>query len=194
MNKERPKLDLSINIPDLTDFYWMKTELQEFCRNHGLSTAGGKMEILKRIEVFLVSGNREDRPSRSNSSSKSAGLPKGPLSMSTVAGEDFRCTREIRDFFEAKVGEGFHFSVALQRYIKSNPGTTFQQIADEWARLRVAKASGEKESIGSQFEYNQFTRDFFADPENNGNTREDCIQAWKEIRSLRGSRKYKSKV
>lgn len=48
-----------------------------------------------------------------------------------------------------------------------------------------------KKQIGSQFEYNQFTRDYFADPKNKDKNREDAIEAWNTIKVLPGSNKYK---
>lgn len=48
--------------------------------------------------------------------------------------------------------------------------------------------------IGSQFEYNQFTRDFFADPENKEKKREDAIAAWTAIKKLPGENKYIPKI
>ena len=47
-----------------------------------------------------------------------------------------------------------------------------------------------KKQIGSQFEYNQFTRDYFSDPKNEGKKREDAIEAWNAIKVLPGNNKY----
>lgn len=47
-------------------------------------------------------------------------------------------------------------------------------------------------SIAPQFEFNQFMRDFFADPSNKGKTRKDATEAWKIVRNLPGSNKYKT--
>ena len=135
MNEKKPKLDINMNIQDLSEFYWMKAELQEFCRRLGLSTSGGKIEIRQRIEHFLRTGKRENISARPKGNSSASPSPKGPFNMNTRVRGNFRCTREIRNFFEAEVDRKFHFSVALQKFIKFNPGITFQQITDEWARL-----------------------------------------------------------
>ncbi len=190
METKRPKLDKSINICDFSDFYWMKAELQEFCRKMGLSTYGGKIEITERIKIFLKTGNRVTAPPIVNKS-KLANENYGSLSLNTIVKENFRFTREIRNFFETEAGNQFHFSVTLQRFIKENPGITFQQIINEWNRQREKGETGGKKKIDPQFEYNQFTRDYFTDSKNVSKTRKDCILAWKEIRSKRGERKYK---
>ena len=50
------------------------------------------------------------------------------------------------------------------------------------------KKSGKKVNIGKQFEYNQYTRDFFAD--NPNMNREDCIKCWNHKKKQIGSHKY----
>ncbi|MGE1165641.1 SAP domain-containing protein [Peribacillus simplex] len=47
-----------------------------------------------------------------------------------------------------------------------------------------------KKKIAPQFEYNQFTNDFFADPKNQGKSRAEAIEAWNKIKKLPGSNKY----
>jgi hypothetical protein len=38
----RPNLDGSISVDDFQNYYWLKEELTEFCREKGISTQGGK--------------------------------------------------------------------------------------------------------------------------------------------------------
>lgn len=52
----RPNLNQDINIENFRDFYWLKEELQLFCRENGISPSGSKMEIADRIEAFLRTG------------------------------------------------------------------------------------------------------------------------------------------
>lgn len=49
-----------------------------------------------------------------------------------------------------------------------------------------------RKNIAPQFEYNQFIRDFFTDPKNQGKSREEAIEAWNEIKKLPGINKYTS--
>ena len=53
------------------------------------------------------------------------------------------------------------------------------------------KDSSYKKQLGPQFEYNQFIRDYFADPKNKGENREEAIKAWNKIKKLPGNNKYK---
>ena len=44
--------------------------------------------------------------------------------------------------------------------------------------------------IAPQFQYNQFTHDFYADPRNQGRSRQECQEAWLRTRERRGDKKY----
>lgn len=191
MNK-RPKLSEKMNPEDLVAFYWLKSELRDFCRKSGLSTSGGKIEITERIELFFKTGKKLKSAIAFSPSKRASPMTDVEVSLDTQVGTNFRFTRKIREFFESHAGSRFHFSVPLQRQIKADPTLTFQDVMDEWRRLEKLKASGNlKTQIGPQFEYNQFTRDYFSDPQNRGKTRKECIAAWREIRSKRGERKYR---
>lgn len=187
---QRPSLTKSISEEDLLNFYWLKQELVVFCRENGLSTAGGKFDIRSRIQEFLRTGHRTS-PSSPLTTNKVFVAPQ-TFSLADRVPNAFRCTREARDFFVSQVGPTFHYSVKLQYYIKANPGITFQELLNKWQEHKDQKKTATwKSSIGPQFEYNQFTRDFFNDPKNKDKSRADCIEAWKQIRVIRGERKYR---
>lgn len=52
----RPELTKSISVENFKEFYWLKEELQSFCRENGISASGSKIEISNRIELFLQTG------------------------------------------------------------------------------------------------------------------------------------------
>jgi len=56
MDKERPILDKRISVKDFKDFYWLKIELVNFCRENGISSVNGKIEISNRIIEYLETG------------------------------------------------------------------------------------------------------------------------------------------
>lgn len=195
----RPPLTAATTPEDFRDFYWLKLELQDFCRSQGLSTSGGKREIADRIEVFLRSGRRV-RPARARTAADLASkefnrASAEEFSLSTRVPAGFRCTQQVRRFFETQVSPQFRFTVTLQNHIKAHPAITFAEIAEQWRREHQARQAGTfKPAIAPQFEYNQFTRDFHADPRNAGKTRADCRQAWERTRARRGDKKYRREV
>lgn len=52
----RPELRKDLDVQDFLSYYWLKEELQVFCRENGMSAAGSKMEITDRIAAFLQTG------------------------------------------------------------------------------------------------------------------------------------------
>lgn len=182
-----PVLNRSISEKDFRDFYWLKHELIQFCRTYGLSAVGGKQEVADRIALFLRTGKKQKPVTKIIKKSSKVQA----LSLQTVVTDSFRCTREVRNFFITHLGPQFKFSVVLQKYIKKNFGITFADIIAEHKRLKQLKKEGKLNlEIAEQFEYNRFTRAFFADPANAGKSRADCIAAWKAIKSKRGSTVY----
>lgn len=56
MNETRPSLTKEISINDFQDFYWLKSELVQFCREQGIRTTGSKQALSERIELYLRTG------------------------------------------------------------------------------------------------------------------------------------------
>ena len=185
---QRPALTTSISVADFRAYYWLKQELVDFCRQHGISSNGGKIEIAQRIEQFLATGAIE-QPIKSGRKHQPQPMNEA-LTLDTVIHEGFVCTQRHRTFFTS-IEPHFHFSTFIQNYIKANVGKTYRDIIATWHEHEHAKKRGDLQtSIAPQFEYNQFTRDFFNDPKNKGKTRRDAIRAWKVKRSLPGDNRY----
>lgn len=185
----RPELTRDLNVDDFRNFYWLKEELQTFCRGNGISASGSKIEITDRIAVFLETGKIQKLMRKRNATTKQVNLEE--LSLDTIITENHRCSQVVRAFFKSIIPK-FHFSTYIQNYFKENVGKTYQDVVDAWYEEEERKKDPSyKKQIGSQFEYNKFTRDYFADPKNKGKKREDAIKAWNKIKALPGSNKYK---
>ncbi|QXE03220.1 DUF6434 domain-containing protein [Terribacillus sp. DMT04] len=185
----RPELTKDITIQEFRDFYWLKEELQHFCREHAISASGSKMEIADRIEVFLQTGEIK-KPIRKTKGKQKT--PQAALSLETVIREHHRCSQEVRTFFKSVIPT-FHFSTHIQNYFKTNIGKTYQDVVEAWYEEEARKKSPSyTKNIAPQFEYNRFIRDFFADPKNRKKSRQDAIEAWNNIKKLPGSNAYKS--
>ncbi|WP_026674146.1 DUF6434 domain-containing protein [Alkalihalobacterium bogoriense] len=184
----RPSLSKDINVDKFKEFYWLKEELQSFCRVHGISASGSKMEISDRVEVFLRTGEikKATRKTKTNKHPEQ----KGELSLDTVITEHHRCSQKVRAFFKNVIPK-FHFSTYIQNYFKNNIGKTYRDVVEAWHEEEKRKKDPTyKKNIGPQFEYNQFIHDFFADPKNKGKSRKEAIDTWNNIKKLPGSNKY----
>jgi hypothetical protein len=185
----RPNLTKDVNVKSFKEYYWLKEELQSFCRANGISASGSKIEISNRIETFLQTGEI-DRPTRKSKENKKM-EPQVDLSLDTVITENHRCSQNVRAFFKTVIPK-FHFSTYIQNYFKNNVGNTYRDVVEAWYEEEERKKDPSyKNSIAPQFEYNQFIRDFFAEPKNQGKSREEAIESWNEIKKLPGSNKYK---
>ncbi|MEK4081542.1 DUF6434 domain-containing protein [Solibacillus sp. FSL K6-1126] len=185
----RPELKRKLDVQEFQSFYWLKEELQTFCRKNGMSASGSKIEITDRIAAFLQTGEIQKPLKKRKSPTNEAILTD--LNLDTVITENHRCSQTVRAFFKSEIPK-FHFSTYIQNYFRENVGKTYRDVVNAWYEEQERKKDPLfKKQIGSQFEYNQFIRDYFADPKNKGNHREDAIKAWYEIKKLPGSNKYK---
>ncbi|MDM5194657.1 DUF6434 domain-containing protein [Bacillus hominis] len=185
----RPPLTKSISLEDFQNYYWLKAELQTFCREHDLPASGSKIEISGRISHYLTTGKVLKNSSHQKVSK--ASLSYKELSLQTIITENHRCSEDVRAFFKEKIGENFRFTVALQKFFKENIGKTYENAITFWYEENERKKDPTyKTTIGIQFEYNRFTRDFFEDPNNKGTSKADAIAAWNEIKAKPGSNAY----
>jgi len=177
----RPDLIPTLSEEDFRDYYWLKAELVEFCRQQGLPTSGSKREVSERIAHFLKTG--EILLASRRSSSRSGGAMPETFTRETVIGSSWRCSQALRAFFEAELGPSFHFNQVMRDFIKDGAGRTLQEAIEAWEEeKRCPKPKGE---IAPQFEYMWHMRAYFE--ENPDGTREDALRAWHEKKARRKS-------
>jgi len=99
---ERPVLDNNIKIKDFVEFYWLKVELIKFCRENGISSTGGKIEISNRIIEYLETGKISKTKTK-----KTKKLPKPtyPITKETIIGIEYRSYKEKTEFFQSVIGK-----------------------------------------------------------------------------------------
>ena len=179
---ERPELSLNISVDTFKNYYFLKEELVDFCRQNGLQTSGSKQELTDRIAYFLETGKK-----KSASSKRIQAESIGEITENTLIEANIVCSEKHRAFFKERIGKAFSFNVAFQKWLKSNAGKTYADaIQAYYAILEEKKKS--KTVIDKQFEYNTYIRDFFAD--NNGMSLDEAIICWKYKKSLKGHNRY----
>lgn len=182
----RPKLNRDIDVKDFLDFYWLKSELVDFCKENILPYTGSKKDMTETIKYFLETGEvlkvKKKKESCSSSNFEISLNSKIPLNSKT--------DQKHRLFFKSVIGNFFKFNVTFMDWMKKNSGKTYEEAVKEWHKIDKEKKQGIKRDISPQFEYNQYTRDFFND--NPNLTREDCIKCWKYKKSLAGNNKYET--
>ena len=110
----RPPLTKSISLEDFQNYYWLKEELQIFCREHDLPASGSKIEIIERISHYLHTGKIL----------KTALVQKRVklLSIKTFLFKllllKITAVAKMFVLFQRKIGANFRFTVALQKFLK----------------------------------------------------------------------------
>ena len=55
---KRPELQMTLSPKEFETYYYLKSELTEFCKKHSLQTSGSKEDINNRISHFLSTGEK----------------------------------------------------------------------------------------------------------------------------------------
>lgn len=181
---ERPDLNLELDSSTFKEYYYLKKEMEDFCRSNGLKVSGSKLELAERIIEFLETGRKDfdisKRPKRKN---------KSEITLNSIIEDDFICSQQHREFYKKNIGKSFTFNVEFQKWLKNNAGKTYNDsILAYYDILENNKKN--KADIPRQFEYNQYIRDFFK--ENDDKSLKDAIECWKYKKSLKGHNKYES--
>lgn len=186
--EQRPPLTADLSPVTFLEFYWWKDELTRFCVEHGIPATGRKLEIRYRVEMFLRTG-RVERPAP-RAAAKGGRDSDGELTLETPV-VNFKSDKKTREFFKSVIGPHFHFTAHLNQFIKDRTDLTYGDLVREWdADRKRRKSSDFKPPIMASCEYNQYIRDFFADPQNEGKSFKEAVASWNEVKVRRGERKY----
>ena len=196
MTSNKHELNKELSSAEFKEYYFLKEELKEFCRNEGLKVSGSKNQLEERIIYYLDTGKslddsnsikKDDKPIRPNfqKSDKTKASISKEIRLDSILGENFKCSEDKREFFEKEIGKGFKFKVKFQKWLKANPDKTYQDAIHAYHELQN---SNEKTEIDKQFQYNQYVRDFFKD--NEDKTLNDAIKCWNYKKSIKGHNKY----
>ena len=179
---DRPPVDGNADGSSFRNFYYLKEELVAFCRKEGLRTGGGKIDLTDRIAHYLDTGEQLPEKERSKRCQRI-----GIITEDALIEENIICSEKHRTFFTQKIGKGFSFNVAFQKWLRSNSGKTYKEAIDAYHMISDNKKN-ERSAIGEQFEYNTYIRDFFKD--NSGRELSDAIKCWRYKKSISGHNRY----
>lgn len=186
--EQRPILNKDLSPTDFKAFYWLKEELQAFCKEVGLKRTGSKIAITNRIAFYLKTGKAPEEITSKKSLSK-FDWNKEHLTLDTIITDNYKNSENVRCFFTQHLGKSFKFNIQFMNWIKTNTGQTLANAIDAWQRIHTEKkANKNPKDIAPQFEYNTYLRDFLAD--NPDKDRKVGIALWKIKKSIRGNNRY----
>lgn len=182
----KPNLTKHIDLKLFKSYYWLKTELVEFCRKNGLISFGSKTEISNRIEAFIKTGTKIKPTPKKKTGVKDS---KTFITMTTPV-IHYKNDVATREFFVQQIGPHFRFNAYLREFRtkKLKKVITYGDLVKGWLEAEKLKKNSSQKKIGKQFEYNQFIRDFFKNEKDK--MLKEAIQAWKIVRALQGPSTY----
>ena len=169
---------------ELYGTYFLKSDLINLCRENNLPTSGSKEDLLKYMLNFI-----ENKPIEKTEFRQKIVNNNFNPSLDKTIDKNYSNNEIHRAFFKRIIGENFKFNVQFMNWMEENKGKkTYKNAVDKYNKIILDKKGGKKNEIGRQFEYNQYTRDFF---ENNPKmSREDCIKCWNYKKTKLGKHKY----
>lgn len=165
---QRPILSTGLSEAEFERWYWLRSELQAFCRAQGVSAAGPKQELAARIAA-LLSSRPHDAPSPKRT--QPATMPS-TFTPNTVIGSGWRCSQDLRRFFQSHVGTTFTFNEPLRTFLKFGTGRT---LAEALAHYKGSLVAGPR-PIDSHFEYNNHMREYRRS--HPSSTHAEAVSAW----------------
>lgn len=179
---ERPNLTKELKVETFLNYYYLKEELINFCKEYNLPSSGSKIELTNRIAYFLKTGLIQ-KPERK----KTIKQHHQDITEDSLIEPNFVYSEENRAFFVSKIGKSFSFNVLFQKWLKTNAGKTYKDAINAYYEILNTKKKTNT-PIDKQFEYNTYIRDFFK--ENHNKTLADAIICWKYKKSLPGHNRY----
>lgn len=178
----RPKLSCEMNGETFKQYYYLKEELVCFCRESNLQSTGSKAELTERIATYLNTGECTTVIKK-----RKRNFVMQIITPDTEIESNFVCSEKHRAFFKEHIGNQFTFIVPFQKWLKANAGKTYREAIQAYYAIIEHKKT-DKLPIDSQFEYNTYIREFFAD--NKGKSLQDAIKCWNYKKSLQGHNRY----
>ncbi len=169
---------------EFLDRYWLKEELVKICKELSLPASGSKEYLLEHICCVI-----EKRPIAVKKREIKKRSTVQEIQPDMLIDANYSSDENHRRFFLSQIGSAFKYNVQFMNWMKEHKGVkTYAQAIAEWERISELKREGVKNPIGRQFEYNQYTRDFFE--HNKGLSREDCRKCWEYKKKKSGPRRY----
>lgn len=186
----RPILNLKLEPKQFLNYYWLKEELVLFCKANCIPVSGDKAELTQRIKFYLETGEITIKTHKRRSKMENS-LISSVINLESKISASYKNDEKHREFFRSEIGNHFKFNVTFMKWMKNNIGKTYKEAVNQWYIIAEENKKGIKRKISPQFEYNQYTRDFFK--KNPDLSRENCIKCWKYKKSLPGKNRYEPK-
>lgn len=123
----RPELSKDLNAKRFREFYYLDTELKDFCKKNKLNTGGDRNELINRVADFLGGGRGDGNIFVPKSTVEEAGITED-----TIIEPDFVFGSEHSEFFLEAIGPEFRAHEDFLMWLEANAGKTYREAVDIW--------------------------------------------------------------
>lgn len=164
---QRPKFEDIETGAAFNNWYWLKAEMVEICKQSGLPHSGTKVVLRERI-MYALDHNGQLQPSvAENKRHSKFNWAKADLSLDTVITDNITFGPNFRKFMQQQISSCFSCHSDFMDWVKANVGKTLADAVAQWQVLEQRKQDPTfKRVIAKDNMYNQYTRDFLADNPN----------------------------
>ena len=168
---------------EFDNWYWLKSELLDICRDSGLRTEGSKAVLRKRVLYALTNdGARMPEPASAKPTS-TFDWARAELSRATIITDNVRFGPNLRGFLQSQVTGKFSCTGEFMAWCRENAGATLGDALDYYHLLRSRRADPEeRRDIVEDNQYNRYVRAFLDD--NPRRTMSEARPYWLKKRAL----------
>ena len=158
---DRPEFDSIKDYAEFSKYYWYRDELIKICKNHGLKSPSGKIELNKVIEAYFA--GEKILPEKKSGRKKKPVVTELTLDTGLIEC-GFTFGNKFREFFSKQTGEDhFKFNVDMVATVKAvkesdNESFTLGDLLDVYYEKKIY-AQYDKSAL----QWNKFVKDFCAD-------------------------------
>lgn len=158
---DRPEFDSIKDYAEFSKYYWYRDELIKICKDHGLKSPSGKIELNKVIEAYFA--GEKILPEKKSGRKKKPVVTELTLDTGLIEC-GFTFGNKFREFFSKQTGEDhFKFNVDMVATVKAvkesdNEFFTLGDLLDVYYEKKIY-AQYDKSAL----QWNKFVKDFCAD-------------------------------
>ena len=158
---DRPEFDSIKDYAEFSKYYWYRDELIKICKDHGLKSPSGKIELNKVIEAYFA--GEKILPEKKSGRKEKPVVTELTLDTGLIEC-GFTFGNKFREFFSKQTGEDhFKFNVDMVATVKAvkesdNESFTLGDLLDVYYEKKIY-AQYDKSAL----QWNKFVKDFCAD-------------------------------
>lgn len=158
---DRPEFDSIKDYAEFSKYYWYRDELIKICKDHGLKSPSGKIELNKVIEAYFA--GEKILPGKKSRRKKKPVVTELTLNTGIIEC-GFTFGNKFREFFSKQTGEDhFKFNVDMVATVKAvkesdDESFTLGDLLDVYYGKKIY-AQYDKSAL----QWNKFVKDFCAD-------------------------------